>query len=188
MTQETPEALKKTDEAYKTAGRALEKQFRGVEKAQSAELVAAQERVRAYDRFFLGRIVVEHVADPAKIRYFAGIAESEDPGEDMRHLALDEGHTASLEGILAGNVRFFLEESGQRGVEELQDHEPQPPLVISFEIPGIHTNEEEGESLTRASWLGDITHYSGEFAAIEWRLPTFEEIQQFAGIPEASTV
>lgn len=177
------EELKTAETAYVEAGNGLESSHSSFQQAQTAEVVAGERSEELYRALFRDGFVIKRVIDPNSVHYFAGVTEGnifnpEDDGDSV-HLSLDTTHAAGLAGMLAIGVRPRLSGAG-RSEEALRLGEPQASMTISFEVPGIHNNEED--LFEHETWMGENTEYGASLRAIEWRLLTGEEIEQYAEI------
>lgn len=162
------EALEQLDEAHRKAGTASDEAYHAWEEAQSAEWDAGEEREKKYNEALVRGLIIERVLDRSNVRYLAGYEN-----EEAVWLHLNNAHAQSLQGVLAVQASVRLS-SYTRSWREA-GNQPQSPMQVSFEVPGEHSNMQiEARS--------DVTtKYRGPLEAIEWRLPTEEEIQNYAG-------
>lgn len=180
------ELLKQLDEAHRESGANFDSQYSRVQDAQNKVWDAGTARLTAYKKAFVGGFIIERVLDPAKIRYIAGYISRPVGGlfggyeDDLVGLPLDEDHAASLSGKLAINA--YPDMWSFRTLSESKAQLPQDEMVVSFEVAGRGENAVVPEEVWQFDEEESTTRYQGQLKAIEWRLPTKEEIQAFGAV------
>jgi hypothetical protein len=182
------ELLKVADEAHREAGVAFDESYQALATAQGAEAQAGKERVERYMEAFADGFIIEKVLRRSEIEYVAGYRYSRESGEDEpQWRRLDVGHARSLEGVFATDVN--IDSIGWTFRQMSDMPKPQANLPVSFNVAGLHENAGGGRRIQvhRNDRERATTSYSSELSAIQWRLPTEEEIHAFGGLATAAT-
>lgn len=179
MAQDAMELIGRANEQYALAGNEKQKAEHAASRARDAYVVAAERRVEQYNKVLAGGFIIERIVDPRRISYLAGYKEGNifDPeGRDEPvHLELDKDHAQGLVGAFATDFETHLS-----FVED--ENYPGHNFRARFVVAGDHDNSD-------TSWIDeplrdyeeDFRQYRGALDAIEWRLPTQDEIVRFGG-------
>jgi hypothetical protein len=168
------ELLTKADEAYEDSVKTAAQRLQELQAAKHQEAVTLEQRVERYSEAFAGGIVIERIVDPESVTFITGYRDSWNIEDGPESDYLDDQHAKSLEGAYASEVRV--------NDYDLRMGRNSSDLKLHFEVAGIHTNTEVDEDLF---WPGDdptSTEYSGKLRAIEWRLPTEDEVRAFGSL------
>lgn len=179
------EALAAADEAFTAAGERYNEKWAGLVAAKALERKAAQEQQAAYQTAFAAGIIIERVVQFSNIYYPAGERPYSlgNAIDEAVRLPLDEEHAKSLQGVFAHNVRVISASTDR--MNRTLDIPPLPQGVqsIQFTVMGLRANSELPERLDPISWIDDenpMITYTGTLDAIEWRLPTDDEVATYS--------
>lgn len=188
------ETLREADEAHTKANEAVDERWRNLAEALSSEADAIEKRIDTYTAVLLSGFVIERVLDPKAIKFLAGwrtrYAHIFDHGEDESvWLELDEDHAAGLSGQFFNFVEADIYPR-HRSVDDLkvrEERRSKQELKVAFQAEGRRENADMPDNLRLRTYeyshegegVESATAYNGLLRAIEWRLPTQEEIQRF---------
>lgn len=202
--QEEMERLVELDAQHIDAAAKFDAAWTALQEAIPLEESAFKERHDAYASVLRSGFIIEQVIDPLAIKYAAGYTNEHYDGypyEEPVYEHLDEAHAELLVGQYAfhtGSIvdtPLFMERIPYSG-PHVQIYESarqfDSNISVRFEVAGDNRNAVPGKGADSDDyddpnhyWTYDEgslaeTSYRGLIQAIQWRLPTEEEIAHFA--------
>lgn len=157
-------------------------------KFESAKELEAQNResaLRIGQAVIADGFIIVGIKDPSRIRYDAGTSYALGGGFEAYSvdLAIDEDHAAAIMGAYARNAELDIDRP---------DNDPDADYwhELNFTLDGVYANANEQEIVPDlGKWPGQRkTEYTADFHTLQLRLPTPDELAQFAGPQPAAAI